>query len=281
MMVCCPDIMVCDFVTNIYLVSGACSIEFYVASKDQFRVAPGNKIPCPWPYEIQRASNQAQQLLESLENAFKKVLRENNVQLHHIRAMALCRKGEGDTPQDTLILVSEDVDTRAWKGAVTIIGEMVDNAARKLNGSPTIRVEIRNEDLMYRDTSYVIKPQTVEHRACMEIEDLVFDQVKKSCPSDWTSICYFMRGTKDQTEASRKLTLVVGIKPRQRRLWELVEEQVGDVVQSLKKSNIDIHIELLPSRVHPFVDHSQPASKEMKPVGPENSVEHCIGTPIW
>jgi hypothetical protein len=240
-----------------------------VASKDPFRVAPGSKIPCPWPYEIHRASNRAQVLLESLENDIKKVLRENNIQLHLTRVMALSRKGEGETPRDTLILISEDDDTRDWKGAVTIIGEMVDNAARKLNGSPKIRVEIRNEDLMYRDISYVIKPQTVEHRACMEIEDLIFDQVKKSCPGDWTSICYFMRGTKDQTEASRKLTLVVGIKPRQRSLWGFVEEQVANVVQSLKKSDINIHIELLPSRVHLLVDHSQPASKEMKPVGPE------------
>jgi hypothetical protein len=208
-------------------------------------------------------------LLESLENDIKKVLRENNIQLHLTRVMALSRKGEGETPRDTLILISEDDDTRDWKGAVTIIGEMVDNAARKLNGSPKIRVEIRNEDLMYRDISYVIKPQTVEHRACMEIEDLIFDQVKKSCPGDWTSICYFMRGTKDQTEASRKLTLVVGIKPRQRSLWGFVEEQVANVVQSLKKSDINIHIELLPSRVHLLVDHSQPASKEMKPFGPE------------
>jgi hypothetical protein len=269
MIVYCPDIVVFDLITNIYPVSGACSIEFFVASKDQFRVAPALKIPCPWPYEIHRASNQAQELLESLENAIKKVLRENNVQLHYTRTMALCRKGEGDTPLDTLILVSEDDDTRNWKAAVTIIGEMIDNAARKLNGSPTIRVEIRNEDLMYRDISYVIKPETVEHRACMELEDLVFDQVKKSCPSDWTSICYFMRGRKDHTEASRKLTLVVGIKPRQRSLWAFVEEQIGDAVQSLKKSDVDIYIELLPSRVHLLVDHSQPASKEMKPVAPE------------
>jgi hypothetical protein len=218
---------------------------------------------------MHRASNQGQQLIESLETAIKKVLQENNIQLKHTRVMALCRKGEGDTPLDTLILVSEDDDTRNWKAAVTIIGEMIDRAAQKANGSPTIRVEIRNEDLMYQDIAYAIKPQTVEHRACMELEELVFDQVKKSCPGAWSSICYFMCGVKGQPEALRKLTLVVGIKPRQRNLWAFVEDQIGDAVQSLKNRDIDIYIELLPSRVHLLVDHSQPASKEMKPSAPE------------
>jgi hypothetical protein len=268
MIVCCLD-MVSDPVTNMPIVTGACSIEFFVAAKDPFRAAPGNKIPFPWPYQFSRPSSQARDLLESLENEYKKVLQDNNIQLRHTAVMSLCRKGEHDPPRDTLLIFSEDIDTKNWKGAATEIQEIIDRASRKLNGNPTIRVEIRNEDMMYKDVSSIIKPQTVEQRACMEIEDAVQEQVKRSCPGDWTFIGYFMRGKTGQMETSRKLTLIVGIKPRKRSLWGVVEEQIDEAVKSVKKSDIDIHIELFPSRVHLLFDPTKPASKEMLPVGAE------------
>jgi hypothetical protein len=253
-----------------FLVSGACSIEFFLASKDPFRVASGNKIPCPWPYVIHRPSTQARDLLEvqALESEYKKVLEDNNVRLHHTSIMALSRKGESETPRDTLVIYSEDMDTRGWKGAATIIQEIVDRAARRVNGNLAIRVELRNDNMMYRDISSIIRPGTPEQFACMDIEESVYEEVKRSCPGDWNSICYFMRGPRGQTKGL-KLTLVVGIMPRKRNQWGWVEERISDALQSFKNKEIEIHIELIPGWVQLLADTSGPVSKDMLPIPPE------------
>jgi hypothetical protein len=244
MRVCCPYIS--DLLTNISA-TGACSIEFFLASKDPFRVAPGNKIPCTWRYEIHRASNQAQELLKSLENEYKKVLQISNIQLHYTRVLALCPKGFDDPPQDTLLIVSKDLDTSHWKVAATEIQEIINRATVKVNRDLSIQVEIRNEELMYQDVHHVIRPGTVEQSACREIEDAVLDQVRKSCDGAWTTIGFWMRGQRDQTEGL-KLTIIICIKQHTKGLWSMVEDEIAEALQPFQSNDVDIHIELLPGR---------------------------------
>jgi hypothetical protein len=174
------------------------------------------------------------------------VLRDNNIQLHNTRVMALCPKGYNAPPQDTLVIFSKDIDTSNWKRAVTEIQELIDRAIANVNGGINIQVEIRHEELMYQDIAHVIRPDTVERRACREIEDVVYEKVMRSCQG-WSSICFFMRGTRYQTEGL-KLTLCVGIKTH-KCIWSTVEEEIEGALQSFNSTDVDIHIELLPGRV--------------------------------
>jgi hypothetical protein len=182
-----------------------------------------------------------------LENEYKKVLQDNNIQLHNTRVMALCPKGYGDLLQGALVIFSNNLNTSNWKEAAIKIQKLINQAIVKVNGDLDIQVEIRNKELMYQDIHHVIRPSAVEQKTCREIEDVVFEQVKRSCQGKWPSICYFIQGTRDQTEGL-KLTLVVGIGIH-KGIWSTVEEKIEGALQSFKSTDVNIYIELLPSRI--------------------------------
>lgn len=92
-------------------------------------------------------------------------------------------------------------------------------------------MEIRNEEFMHQDIHHVIRPGAVEQRACREIEDVMLDQVRDSCVGAWTSIGFWMRGQRGQTEGL-KLTIIIGIKQHAKRLWSVLEEDIERAVQS-------------------------------------------------
>jgi hypothetical protein len=104
--------------------------------------------------------------------------------------------------------------------------------------------------MMYRDVHHIIRPGTEEKRVCRETEDVVCDQVKRGCSGAWSSICFWMRGRRDQTDGL-KLTLVVGVNADTRGCWSKVDEEIAEAVQSLTTNSygVDIHIELLPGGV--------------------------------
>lgn len=86
-----------------------------------------------------------------------------------------------------------------------------------------IAVEIEGHS-SYRDLSSIIEPGSEAHKVCLEIEEVVYEQVKKSCPL-WTSISYHLRGPSSiWPHGERKPTLMMGVPPGTRNNWCKVEE---------------------------------------------------------
>jgi hypothetical protein len=166
-----------------------------------------------------------------------------------IMAQGLSRKGMFQ-PRDTIILDTRDQNVDMWKGAATMVQQMVDELSTK-----KICVEIRNEVKMYRDVSTAITPNSAIHIACQAAEPIVHDEVKKSCPGLWTSISYSMRGPNDSV--TRKATVIVSMAPGAKSVWGLVEAKI---VKRL--AHLDLAIELMPGRAMLLI------SQEMMPSQP-------------
>jgi hypothetical protein len=250
--------------TNISPVSGVCSIDFYVAAKDPYRVAPRprNLIPVPWPYDIFRPSDEAAEIVDALRNDYKKVLADYTINLQEARVLGLSLRGHPQT-RDILIINTHDEHPLIWKLAATDIQKILDDEiSRRTSGlKRKLRVEIRNHDKMYRDVSCTIKPDSLAHKACMQVEDAVYKQVTKSCPGQWRAISYHMRGPAGQM-CDRKPTIMVRIAPGARSVWAFVERQIIAAVESASDLSVELHVELLPGRVMPLI------SDEMRPSVP-------------
>ena len=59
--------------------TGVCSIEYYMAHKDPFRVAPRHKYAVPWLYNETGASDDAAKLVESIEDNYRKILEDSDI----------------------------------------------------------------------------------------------------------------------------------------------------------------------------------------------------------
>jgi hypothetical protein len=247
--------------TNISLESGLCSIDFYMAAKDPYRVAPGNKIPVPWPYHMSRASDDAVAIADAVQNDYKKVLADFSINLQDTRVRGLCPRGYFE-PQDTLIINTHDEDFHRWKEAATVIQWILDSATSRRDSGHKLRVEIRNDTKLFRDVSSIIKPNSLAHKACMQVESAVYEKVKQSCPGQWRIISYHMRGPALQPADDRKPTIMVGIVPGARSFWALIEHQIIETVESANSLSVKLHVELVPGCVVPCI------SLEMQPPPP-------------
>lgn len=98
---------------------------------------------------------------------------------------------------------------------------------------------------MYRDVSSIIKPNSLAHKACMQVEQTVYEKVKELCPDQWRAISYHMRGPAFETE-NRKPTIMIRIASRTRSSWQLVTDEITEAVKSANPYNIELHIEILP-----------------------------------
>lgn len=120
-------------------------------------------------------------------------------------------------------------------------------------------VEIRNSEKMHQDTSSIIRPESAAHMACLEVEEAVYDQIKKSCPNCWRSISFSMRGPRWQHE-SRKPTIMVAVTPRTKHTRSAVESQIQGAAIGLTGSlDIELYVEVRPGA---------PTSFEMRPALP-------------
>jgi hypothetical protein len=227
--------------------SGACSIEFFMASKDPFRVGPANKITIPWPFDRTRSPDEAHAIADAIRDDYEKVLRDSNITLHQASVERLAPKGSSQS-RDTLVILALDLDSRKWMDAATLIQDLLDKEIRRRKSVLQISVEIRNNEKMYRDTSSALRPNTPAHQVFMALESKVEEQVKRLCAGQCTSISYHMRGPSNQTE-NRKPTIMVTIYERSRNLWETVETQLAESLDFSNPLNLAIYIELLPG--HP------------------------------
>ena len=245
--------------TNTSLESGLCSIEFYMAAKDPFRVAPGDKIPVPWPYVSRKPSVVAREIADNLRQDCEGVLAAFDIKLRDFRVWGLAPTRDHQA-RDTLILNTDGEDPQSWKEAATIIQKMLNDATSRRASGVEIRVEIRNNTLMYQDISSIIEPNSLAHKVFMEVENTVTEQVMKSCPGQWRAISYHMRGVPFRKDPQP--TIMIRISPGTHNYWGVIESEIMAAVEAASSFKTQIHIEMLPGRALPLI------SQDMAPAEP-------------
>lgn len=105
-----------------------------------------------------------------------------------------------------------------------------------------MRVEIRNTSLMYKDISSAVPPNTPESSSLRAIRDKLEEVVPSICGENWAAISYTLRGPAEQL-IDRIPTVMVYIPPKTRSLWEFIEKNLKEVLESTKDP---IALELVP-----------------------------------
>jgi len=208
---------------------------------------------------MSRASDKAKEIVDSLQNDYTKVLSDFGIKFHSAQARGLSANRE--QLQDTFIIDTNDEGPGRWKEAATVIQELLDSIIRKQAHILKISVEIRNSSKMYQDVSSIIKPNTIVHQACMQVEQAINEKAVECCGEDLRAISYHMRGPSWQTE-NRKPTIMIRISPGAKSFWSFIESKIIAIVESSSSLEIELFVEILPGYILPSV------SLEMKPSSP-------------
>ncbi|PVH81955.1 hypothetical protein DL98DRAFT_586966 [Cadophora sp. DSE1049] len=160
--------------------SGVSSIEHFMSSKDPFRVGPGLRYAQPWPYTITTAAAESQHIVDRVQNAVEQCMKKYDINFTASIVRKLAAKTTAYT-RDTMIVVTDDINTNAWKEAATEIQEILDREIGKSKFPDLkIRAEIRNAALMYQDYSTAVKPDTPEHNALEKAQEVCIEKVSSS-----------------------------------------------------------------------------------------------------
>ncbi|KFY39483.1 hypothetical protein V495_05922 [Pseudogymnoascus sp. VKM F-4514 (FW-929)] len=223
--------------------TGNCSIEFYLACKDTYRVAPNDDIPVLWPYNIYKASDAGEELFGQLEMQIQRVLESYGITTQEISIHTLVSKGPPRERKDTIIIKTHDESNATWKEAVSkIYNEIVEPAA--ISAQLQMWVEIRNEDLMYKDYSHAIRD-----RDALEIleraESRIVEAVREFCGGMWSYVSIHERGRAPRVN-KKKPAAVVGIKPGSVNAWGAFEERIIGIVESVVlPGEVDVYVDLM------------------------------------
>lgn len=232
-----------------------------MAGKEPFRVAAGNKIPIPWPYTARGGSPEAKPITDQLAEQLQAIVKEHGIEQNGEFLQQKSRLGY--KTQDILVVSTPDEPSESWRSAATDIQELFDKALRKKHTNLKIGVEIENKGRRNWDISYLIKPNTVEHEACMAVQDTVCETVERVLPGLWTSISYHMRGPRDAPKP-RTPTIMIAVLPGSRHMWGTIELQIEmaiNTVASSTSANIDLAIELVASKPMLLFDDEAPAEE--------------------
>ncbi|KFY56547.1 hypothetical protein V497_06165 [Pseudogymnoascus sp. VKM F-4516 (FW-969)] len=236
--------------------SGSCSIEYYNACKDPYRVS-ANKFPVPWPWINGKHSKASEAIHEQLYDCIKKILSDHNISA----SAAVYKKASRNTPEDAvdvLLIRTRSVDTTSWKAAATEIYKIIGPAATA--AQIDMRVEIRNDEMIYGDVSVDLIKDDATIDAITKIQPSILGAVMELCPGKWTSIAYHNRGLpfyKCETRA----TAIIFVKPGSIHAWaELEEKIIRTIISAAFPEEINISVEILPGRI---ISHTQqqPSSK--------------------
>jgi hypothetical protein len=226
--------------------TGNCSIEYYNACKDPYRVS-ANKIPVGWPWDTHKTSNVAHQLFDELDESIREILSDHKI---NPRIMGTYTFAPRHTPKDVnhtiLIRTCDEFNVSLWEKAVSEIYGIVEPAARA--AGIQLRVEIWNEEKMYTGVSYLIRDEaTVNY--ITKIQPFVLDAVMKHCPGKWTSNTYHYRGSLYNNSEDR-LTAIIFINPGAVHAWAELEEKISStIISAAFPEEIDISVEILPGRI--------------------------------
>jgi hypothetical protein len=235
--------------TNDCPVTGDCTIEFYYGTKDVYRAAPGLNIPVLWPFDRFpfETCPKSNQIANELEDRFKNILSNHRITFGSFDVWTSGRSGLPDTKKDTLIIRTPDENPSiTWRDAATRIQQIIDEAANRVGTN--LRVEIRNEKLMYQPRYFTIEADSYACRTLHQVKQQINETVQALIPGSWKTIGFSMCGSFDDP-ASRVPTLLVGVKPGSTHRWDWVTNQMSDFLKSLPQNLNNLDVEFVPSVV--------------------------------
>lgn len=214
-----------------------------MASKDPYRQADGSEIPTPWPFVTSASSAKGEKVLQELQEILEDILSRYKIDRPTLRVYTLAVKGFPATAKDTLIVSTLDTNPENFKEAATNIGNIVKAAADRQGIE--MRIEVRNPQLMYRDVSSIIPPNSEAFRALEPLQKTIEDAVVGFLGDRARTIFYHMRGP-PESQSSRP-TILIGVEPRTRYAFTLAESNIEKTLLSKGNSEMEITIEIIPS----------------------------------
>ncbi|OBT79867.1 hypothetical protein VF21_01574 [Pseudogymnoascus sp. 05NY08] len=235
--------------------TGDCTIEYYNACKDPYRVAPSNKIPVTWPWIVKKASDAGNMIFDHLEESIRKILISHEITAHNIGTHNFASRNTPEKAKDTIFIRTHDESNKSWKMAASEIYDIIEPVAA--SSRIQMRVEICNEEKMYRDISHFIKDDAMID-TISQIQPFVLDAVMEYCSGKWTSIAYHARGS-PLYNSEKKATAIIFIKPGTRHAWSDFEDKIASVIQSATfPGETTISVEVLPGRISPAHPSERP-----------------------
>ncbi|CZR51819.1 uncharacterized protein PAC_01696 [Phialocephala subalpina] len=223
--------------------SGVCSIEEFNAGKDKYQCTMLGALPTPYPFSQGIASQASADVIKKQGDETQKVLSKYAITFSGSMKRKLWPKARPADAIDTLVIMTDNTDSQNWKDACTDIYALLLQGG--LVGS-TIKVEIWNEALRYKDVSFAIPsddPRLIQ--ALKSVQDDVAKIVLKDLPDIVTSIAYHMRGPSQGLVGDRKPTIMVHVKHKSRHLFQVVEDKIDDLLSSKDFPGITISTKIL------------------------------------
>lgn len=227
--------------------TGNCSIEYFNACKDPYRVVGNKSTPVSWPWFTYKTSEAADLLFDQLDESIRIVLARNKIRPWIMGCYSSAPRHTPGDMRNTILIRTRDECSVSWEEVASeIYYEIVEPAA--VAAGIQMEVEIQNEDKMYMDASSFIKDDaTVDSIA--RIQPYVLGAVMAHCPAKWVSIAYHNR-KRLHTNNEERATAIIFVKPGAIHEWGELEEKIVGAIQSATfPKEIDINVEILPGRI--------------------------------
>ncbi|KAL5353313.1 hypothetical protein ACLOAV_001349 [Pseudogymnoascus australis] len=228
--------------------TGNCSIEYYNACKDPYRVV-GNKktTPVSWPWFMYKTSEAANLLCDQLDESIRIVLSRNKIRLWSMGVYSFAPRHTPGDIRNTILIRTRSECSISWKEVASEIYYVIVEPAATAAGIQ-MGVEIQDEDEMYMDASYFIKDDATI-RAISRIQPYVLGAVMAHCPGKWDSIAYHDR-KRLRTNSKKRATAIIFVKVGAIHAWGDLEEKIVSAIQAATfPEEIDINVEILPGRI--------------------------------
>ncbi|CZS91501.1 hypothetical protein WAI453_011723 [Rhynchosporium graminicola] len=226
--------------------TGSSTIEWFFAAKDKYRVVAGTSYPTPWPYDIQRVSDNTRQVINQIRARYEAILIRHNIKLHMELQESISPKNSAKYT-DTLLILTLDQDNTTWLAAADEIQDLIKDAVRnQRQGETRIRVELRNQDEMYRDFTSVVRSGTFAHTALLRTVEPILKTAMDFCGRNLTYVTWVMRSGPSEV-AEPKPTVMVAVKPGSEDLWHVVDKALKETIEENIGDAVDI--ELVPGQV--------------------------------
>ncbi|KAK2623620.1 hypothetical protein QTJ16_006801 [Diplocarpon rosae] len=230
--------------------TGITKIETFIASKDDFRVAPSGTLPTPWPFHQRRPTEQASNVFNAVESQCQSIVKSYDIRARRIDMHSIVQKDKEETRRDCLIVETKDQDVTSWSNAANELQVLL---TKTTLAPDTFKVEIRNPDLFYADRSSILPDDDDLINCINAIEDQVLQTALTQLGKNCISIAYHSR-QKRLAGSPRIPTVLVFVRPGTLAVWEVVEISLLKAIQGPDFPQITLSLEILVGKVQLGVD---------------------------
>ncbi|CZS91498.1 uncharacterized protein RCO7_07062 [Rhynchosporium graminicola] len=234
------------------------TIEFYLASKDPYRVVAGqDEYPTPWPYNrnCYGVSKYTRDMFHRIESAYGAVLVRYGITVLCISFESIAPLNSGSEVYiDTIVLISHDEDSSSWHLAADEVQALVDEEVLRTQPKKEnrIRIELRNPTKWYRGRSSAVSPGTEEHSALLSTVETMKSKAEEACLEHLTNITWVLRCPLIPYCAKPSVpTVMVAIKPGSKGQWGHIEEQLRLALCTVSEGDVDVKLELVAGALLP------------------------------